>query len=203
LRARNAFEPKVADMNTRSSRYPLNPLLRRCIALAAAGLLTGMAGMAAAAQYQWRDDRGRMVYSDLPPPASVAPARILRAPEPPPAAATIRDPGAAASPGARSAAVAAAAASTPAPAPATAADQEFAFRKRMADRAEEEKKAAEAADREVKLAKACADAQGDIRSLESGQRISRINAAGEREFLSEAERTERLRNARKSVSERC
>jgi hypothetical protein len=201
LRARNAFEPKVADMNTRSSRYPLNPLLRRCIALAAAGLLTAMAGMAAAAQYQWRDDRGRMVYSDQPPPASVAPARILKAPEPPPAAATIRDPGAAASPGARSAAVAAA--SAPAPALATAADQEFAFRKRMADRAEQEKKAAEAADREVKLARACADAQGDIRSLESGQRISRINAAGEREFLSEAERTERLRNARKSVSERC
>jgi hypothetical protein len=73
----------------------------------------------------------------------------------------------------------------------------------MAERAEQEKKAAEAAERQLKLAKACADAQGDIRSLESGQRISRINAAGEREFLSDAERGERLKNARRSVSERC
>ncbi len=155
--------------------------------------------MAAAAQYQWRDDRGRMVYSDQPPPASVAPARIIKAPEPPPAAAMVRDPVAAAAPAAKPGIVAVDAD----PAPATAADQELAFRKRMAERAEQEKKAAEAADRELKLAKACADAQGDIRSLESGQRISRINAAGEREFLSEAERTERLRNARKSVSDRC
>ena len=73
----------------------------------------------------------------------------------------------------------------------------------MAERAEQEKKAAEAVERDTKLAKACDDARGDIRSLESGQRNSRINAAGEREFLSEAERAQRLKNARVNVSERC
>ena len=82
------------------------------------------------------------------------------------------------------------------------ADRQSADR-RAAERAEQEKKAAEASERQLQLAKACTDAQGDILSLESGQRISRINAAGEREFLSDAERAERLKNARRSVSERC
>jgi hypothetical protein len=34
----------------------------------------------ASAQYQWRDAQGRMVFSDMPPPTSVAPSQVLRAP---------------------------------------------------------------------------------------------------------------------------
>ena len=79
----------------------------------------------------------------------------------------------------------------------------MASRKRAADRAAEEKKAAEEASRKIQLARACSDAQGNIRMLESGQRISRVNAAGEREFLSDSERMQRLTEARKNVGERC
>jgi hypothetical protein len=173
------------------------------------------AGAADAAQYQWRDDRGRMVYSDLPPPASVAPNRIIRAPQSPPVppletqagqdkAGAAQDQAGAAPAGVASVAAArAAAAPGSGDAQLSNADREMAWRKRMADRAEEEKKAAEASRRKTELARACSDAQGDIRSLESGQRISRINAAGEREFLSDSERMQRLAAARKSVGERC
>ena len=193
-------------MNTRSGprarRLHCHGTLQRCILLASAAVLMATAGAAGASQYQWRDAGGRMVFSDQPPPASVPPARIIKAPVP------------VAAPAAPAAGAAAASLASPPPAasPATAspigrasssADQELAFRKRMEERAEQEKKAAEAAERQLKLAKACADAQGDIRALESGQRISRINAAGEREFLSDAERAQRLSSARKSVSERC
>ena len=158
---------------------------------AAAALLLVAAGTTGAAQYQWRDAGGRMVFSDQAPPASVPPGRIVKAP------AQVAVPAPAAAPPAPAASPAGA------PAALSAADQEFAFRKRMEERAEQEKKAAEQAQRQLQLAKACADAQGDIRALESGQRISRINAAGEREFLSDAERAQRLSSARKSVSERC
>lgn len=189
-------------MNKRASQRPIR--LRRIACLATAAALLGMAGSASAVQYQWRDERGRMVYSDQPPPASVAPARIIKAPAPAPVATNATAPAAADGGNAlRAAAPAAAPAVAKDPAATTIADQELAFRKRMAERAEAEKKAAEAAEREMKLARACADAKGDIRSLESGQRISRINESGEREFLSEAERQQRLQDARRSISERC
>lgn len=190
----------MEPMNTRHglrARHQLRPpALQRCLMAAAAAVLLTTAGTVGATQYQWRDASGRMVFSDQPPPASVPPARVIKAPAP--VAATAPSP-AATGPAASSGP----AASAGSPTALSPADQEFAFRKRMEERAEQEKKAAESAEQQQKLAKACADAQGDIRALESGQRISRINAAGEREFLSDAERAQRLGSARKSVSERC
>lgn len=178
--------------------------------VAATAAMTFAGATAAAAQYQWRDSQGRMVYSDLPPPPSVAPSRIIRAPEAPrgadPSAVPPgQNPAAQAATGAGVQPVTAARSSPPAASDAglSIADREMAYRKRLADRAEDEKKAMEASRRKLELARACNDARGDIRSLESGQRISRINAAGEREFLSDAERSERMSAARKSVSERC
>ncbi len=177
---------------------------------AAAAVLAVTASVALAGQYQWRDAQGRMVYSDLPPPASVPAARVVKAPatasQAAPAAAlsaessSVAPAPSAMSPGASRAAGTSRAAAPPAQ---SIADRDLAFRKRQAERAEEEKKAQEAAGRKLELAKACSDAQGDIRSMESGQRISRIAANGEREFVSDRERAERLALARKSVRERC
>ena len=187
------------------SRHPIR-LRSRLPIIAATIALALVAGTAGAAQYQWRDAKGRMVYSDLPPPSSVAPDRIIRAPAVVAAEPAKVAPVAAASPGASPAATAGAP-NAPASAPSIAglsnADREMAWRKRAADRAAEDKKAAEAANRKTELARACSDAQGNIRSLESGQRISRSNTAGEREFLSDAERVQRLAQARKNVGENC
>jgi hypothetical protein len=181
-------------MNRRNRPLP-HPRPAR-LAIAAAVALCTLAGAAQAVQYQWRDDKGRMVYSDLPPPASVTPDRIVRAPGPRPSDATPA-PAAATDPASDSAPQAVAAA------PQSAAEREMAWRKRAEERAEAEKKAAEEAQRKLELAKACSDAQADLRLLESGQRIQRVNSAGEREFLSDDERRERLAATRKRVGERC
>ena len=174
------------------------------LAIAAAVATLAHAGAAAAAQYQWRDAQGRMVYSDLPPPATIAPDRIIKAPAPRSgvAAPLIQAP-ATAPPAAPPIAAAGPRAAVAVDASQTIADRELAYRKRTAEREEREKKALEESRRKFELAQACTDAKGDIRSLESGQRISRIDAAGERTFLSDGERAERLKAARKSVGERC
>lgn len=158
--------------------------------LCAGAATLALAAVPATAQYQWRDTAGRMVFSDQPPPASVDPKRIVKAPTAPLPLEAQAAPAAAATAGAAKAAP-------------TVAERELAYRKRQAEQAEQEKKAAEESRRKLDLARACADTQADIRSLESGQRISRINAAGEREFLAEAERAQRLKDARKNVGERC
>jgi hypothetical protein len=174
---------------------------------AAAAVFAMAASVAVAGQYQWRDAQGRMVYSDLPPPASVPAARVVKAPaaalsatSASPSSSSGAAPAAAASLGSPGATGTSRAAT---PAAQSIADRDLAFRKRQADLAEAEKKAQEAAGRKLELAKACSDAQGDIRSMQSGQRISRIAANGEREFVSDRERAERLEVARKSVREHC
>lgn len=181
-----------------------------------------------AVPYQWRDGQGRMVYSDLPPPPSTPSKHIIAGsqarglPDTPPGS---TQPGSAESAAGKAGDSGRATASAKAgdsgqanaganadkanhaisaTAPGqTTADREFAFRKRQAERADEEKKAAEAARRQTELAKACADSQGDIRTLESGRRIGRIGAGGEQQFISDTERSERLKDARKNVAERC
>jgi hypothetical protein len=61
-------------------------------------------------------------------------------------------------------------------APQTLAERDAAFRKRQQERAEAERKAAEQAQRNAKLAQVCDDRRTDLRTLESGARISRVEA---------------------------
>lgn len=153
----------------------------------------------ASAQYQWRDANGRMVYSDMPPPASVPPSAVQRAPARQTPAGTSGGSGATAS------------AMAPAPAPAapsaasapSAADAEMAFRKRRMEREEAERKAAEAETRAQRAAAACEVSRAQVRTLESGMRVARVNERGEREFIDDATRASQLETARKSVRELC
>lgn len=191
-----------------NSRYS-NRLRRRLSILAtvtALAWVAGAAGSAVAAQYQWRDAKGQMVYSDLPPPSSIPPDRIIQGPSILP----VEPVQAESTPDSNATKVATAGSSnagTAVPgsgaAGLTLADRDMAGRKQAAELAAVEKKAAEEAGQKNQLARACGDAQANIRMLESGQRISRVNATGEREFLSDNERMQRLTEARKNVSERC
>lgn len=49
----------------------------------------------------------------------------------------------------------------------------------------------------------CSQAQNQLNALKSGQRIARMNAAGEREFLSDAERAEETARLERQISEHC
>lgn len=161
-------------------------------------LVAGTVATPAAAQYQWREANGRMVYSDLPPPPSVPPSAILKSPHRPAAAAS------ADAPAERTEGAAAASAAARAPAAAkTTADREFDYRKRQLERAEADKKAAEQQARAQRAAAACEESKGEVRTLESGMRVASVNDRGERVVADDSDRNRRLESARQAVKEFC
>jgi len=144
--------------------------------LCAVGL--AFAATALAQQYRWVDKDGKVGYGDTPPPG--VQATPLKPPAGPsaPAAAPKKDAAKDLSP-------------------------EAAFRKRQQERQEGEQKAAkERADAEAKRVN-CEQSQGALRSLQSGQRISTVNAAGERVFIDDAERAKEIERTQRAVNDWC
>jgi hypothetical protein len=172
-------------------------------------LLALAASPVAHAQYKWRDSNGRMVYSDLPPPASVAPSAVLWSPARPALAGPPGGSGAPATPQAAapdSATAVAAPNGLPASegaASASMADRELEFRKRRLDRAAAQEKAEQAQVRETQRAGNCESAQASLRQLDSGMRISRVNRDGQPEVLDDAQREASKVQARQAVKQHC
>lgn len=164
---------------------------RRAAALLVAVLaVTAMGG--AAGQWAWKDDNGRVVYSDRPPPPSVKAARILRQP----GVAPVGLAGAGEAP-----------AEAPRPAaPAaqkTVAERELDFRKRAQERAEADRKAQDEQQRNAAKAAECERARGHLRALEDGMRIQRTDAAGNREYLDDNQRAAETERTRRIVQSAC
>ena len=147
-------------------------------------LALAFSATAGAQMYKWTDKDGKVRYGDVPP----ADANATRIGAPP-------------------------AGYNPAPAPpeakkdAGAKDKdlspEAAFRKRQQEReAQEQKLAQERADAEKKQAN-CQQAQGQLRLLQSGQRVATTNAAGERVFMDDEQRARDIERAQRAVSEWC
>jgi len=163
------------------------------------------------AQYKWRDTNGRLVYSDLPPPASVAPRDVLQSPARSTPASAVAGSGDAANVSTASAASSAtpvATASAPlatnaAAAPVTSADRELDFRKRRQERLDAEAKQAQDTQRARQSASACAEAREGLRTLESGLPVSSVNARGEPQLLDDAQRVGRIGNLRRVMQESC
>ena len=136
---------------------------------------------AALAQWQWIDKEGRKVFSDRAPPAEIPEKNILKQPgfkaplQPADAEATA----AAAAP------LVANKAGTP---KLTGKDAQLEARKKQVEDEENAKKKAE----DEKLAKSHADncdrAKKGLVAVQSGVRLSVINAKGEREFMDDAAR---------------
>lgn len=124
--------------------------------------------------YTWRDASGKVHYSDTPPPR--VDARKMRDVTPEDSGAAQRR---------------------------SLADQEMEFRKRRTEteqkREKAEKETAAAAERE----RNCEQARTQLQALESGQRMIRFNAAGERIVLDDEARAQETANARKAVQDWC
>jgi len=152
------------------------------------------------AQWQWIDKDGRKVFSDQSPPADIPAKNIIKQPG-----------GRAPAPVAAAPAVAAEAAVAGASAPkATASapkvsgkDKELEEKKKQAEAAEAAKKKAE----DEKLAKAkaenCARAKQAKAGFDSGERIARINAKGEREYMDDATRAAEAKRVQGIVDSEC
>ncbi len=154
-----------------------------------AGLL--LAAAAGAQTYKWVDKNGRVQYGDTPPPgANAAPVRSAQRPSPP-----------APAPAAKSDDAKTAAAKKSGP--LTPAEQEAEYRKRQIEAQKEQEKHA-AASKEAAVKKDnCERAQEYLRTLDSGQRISRTDASGERQFLDESAIAREKSQARQNVQAWC
>lgn len=155
----------------------------------------GMPGVASAQAYKWRDQNGRIVYSDTPPPTNISPGNILKAPTlkqsaPAPAAAATSGGGE----NAKSSQVSAN------PQPKTTAEREADYKKR---KIEEEKKAKEQSEKTAQDDQRKAQCQSlsqQLVMLESGQRMAKVDSKGERYFVDDAERAKDVAKARQDMT---
>jgi hypothetical protein len=190
-------------------------------------LLLAAASAAQAQAWQWKDEQGRMQFSDQPPPANIKPENILRTPAGlvarPTATGkqriTYDDPTAKSAedkkadgkaPAADKAAAVAkdgkAADGKPATKddkPLTTAEKEKDFQKRKQAQAEAEEKVTKEAAVAKEKQQACTAARNNLAALESGQRITRPNAKGEREFLDDSARAAEATRMRDMASKAC
>ena len=165
---------------------PLRPLL-----LAVACAVPSLA----LAQWQWIDNQGRKVFSDRPPPADIAPSKIVKQPS-----------------GKGGAAVAIAPVPAPAAVPASGRpaaprlsgkDKELEEKKKQAEAAEAEKRKAEEQKVAAQRAENCERLKRDKATLDSGIRIARANAKGEREVLDDNQRAAEVRRIESLMAREC
>lgn len=163
-----------------------------------------LASPPALAQWSWRDADGRIVVSDRPPPPSVPERNIVQ-----------RPPAAAPSPASRVAPASARPASGPgAGVGSPTADPELEARKRRIEeqeaakrRSEEQaaaaRRQAEEQQQAAQRAENCARAREALRTLQDGTRIARVNAAGQREFLDDAQRAREVARVQGVLASDC
>ena len=165
------------------------------LAALAVAFVAGTFAAGASAQWAWKDDSGRLVYSNIPPPPSVKASQIVRQPGP-------------SSQSARATAPAEGEAEKPETAPAanapkTYAERDAEFRKRQQERADSERKAQEEQQKSAQKAAECERSRGYLRALEDGVRITRSDAAGNREYINDAQRAAEMDRMRKAIRELC
>jgi hypothetical protein len=139
---------------------------------------------ASAQQYKWVDKDGKVRYGDVPPPG----ANATRLKAPPPGAS----------------------APSSAPAPSAAAKKdgkpltpEEAFRQRQEASRKDADKQAKADQEKALNQENCTRAREALVGLESGQRIVRTDAKGERYYLDEAQIAQQTARARETVKQYC
>lgn len=185
----------------RSSALPRPWHAPRLPLLLCAAVALALPAADAAAQWKWRDARGQITVSDLPPPREVPERDILQRPSAgaPPAAAPAPAAPAASGP-AGLATVAQGAASAP-------VDPELEKRRQAAEKAAKDGEAARQREAEAKIAaqraENCRAARSQLATLQSGQRVVRFNEKGEREFLDDAQRATESQRARAVIASDC
>ena len=147
------------------------------------------AGAALAQQYKWVDKDGKTRYGDTPPPGVKATRMGAPASGTAPAAAAPASPGAAA-PGAKKG-------------PLTPAEQEQEYRKRQDEARKKNEKAEQ--DRQAQATKMedCNRTKEYLRTLQSGQRISRNKPDGERYFMDDAQTAQEIATAQQTIQQVC
>jgi hypothetical protein len=132
------------------------------------------AGSAGAQLYKWVDQDGKVRYGDTPPPGAKTSA--IKAPEPVPA------------PGAKA---------------LTPAEEEQAFRRRQAEARKQEEKAEADSRAKTERSENCERMRNQLLALQSGQRMARINASGERYYADENQIAQEAAELQRSMQQAC
>ena len=167
-------------------RKALRPALLALLCLAMAG--------AAQAQWKWRDAKGNVQYSDIPPPPGTPDKDILQRPYVAKPTIVVATPGSQAS---------AASAPKPAASAPTKAELDAAARQKRDQESDASKKKEE--ERRVAAVRRenCGRAQANLRDLQSGTRLTRTNEKGERVFMDEAQIASEINRARDVITSEC
>ena len=151
----------------------------------------------AQAQWTWRDKDGHVNASDRPPPKDIPDKDIIRRPN------ERRAQTAAGAAAAQAAASGASAAASAPAVPRTSLETQIEAKKKLA----EQEQAAKAKAEEEKLAgqraENCKRARSQVATLDSGQRMARVNEKGEREVLDDKMRADEMRRARDVMASDC
>jgi len=174
-------------MNQRITRLALATALIACTSLAQA-------------QWMWVNDKGVKQFSDQPPPPGTPPNRILKAPRGSTAAAELRKEVAAAPADGEEAP---ATEEKVAPAKPTLAERNAEFKKRQQETATKTAKAEEQTKLDAEKKKYCSEAKSNIGMLESGVRVSEMGPNGERSYMSDEARAQKIKEQRESVNSIC
>lgn len=157
----------------------------------------------ASAQWQWIGKDGRKVFSDQSPPPEVQEKDIIKRPGgsaravapaavDPDSAGASKPAGAAAAPSAKSSAP-----------KLSGKDPELEAKKKKADDEEAAKKKAEADKVAAAKADNCTRAKTGLTTLQSGIRMSSVNAKGERIVMDDAERAAETKRAQAVIDSSC
>ena len=145
--------------------------------------------LSASAQWQWLDKNGKKVFSDQAPP---------------PAARSTANPNVDAPPaeGAADAPSGAPAKAAAAPKP-TGVDKELEEKTKKAEAEAKAKQAAEAAKVAQAKAENCTRARQAKATVDSGRRIARVNAQGEREIMDDTARAAEQKRVQSVIDSDC
>jgi len=166
------------------------PLVALCTAFAVALL-----ALPAEAQWKWRDQKGQIQYSDLPPPAGVAEQDILGRP-----GSAQRRAAAPLPPASAPSAPSLSASNVLAP---KVADAELEARLKKAEQEQAAKQKAEQTRLAAARAENCERARSQMRALDSGIRLARVNQKGEREILDDKQREAEVKRTQTAIGADC
>jgi hypothetical protein len=159
----------------------------RVLVLGLAALACLALSVPAQAQWKWRDSRGQIHVSDIPPPRDIPDKDVLQRPDPT----------------ARRAPVPVAAAPAASAAAKAGADPELEERKRKAEQEQAERKKADDKKNQSVRADNCQRAREQLATMESGMRVVRVRPDGEREYLSDEQRASEAQRARNAIASDC
>lgn len=135
---------------------------------------------------KWVDENGKVQYSDQPPPANVKAKTLRFTSSTPPL----------------TGASGVAASSSP-PAIKTIAEQEAELKKAQKAKKDATDKAEQEQAKKNLANTNCEASKQNLRTLQSGARISEIDANGERSYISDEQRQQRIAKAQQDISVFC